>query len=129
MNIFYKILINTCFLVLFFFAGFKSHELMVKKPLQVVEAPEIDKRFNYDKSYFLIRIFEYDTIQDLQDMHDKIIPTDDRVTAFSLAGYAYDQGSAVWCDLHVPKVLTLSDKNFWVWGHELRHCIYGSYHK
>lgn len=42
----------------------------------------------------------------------------------------HDTGEVVACDIYVKKIRSVKDKDrMYEWGHELAHCIYGSYHK
>lgn len=34
-----------------------------------------------------------------------------------------------WCEIHVLEPIWIDDENTLTMGHELAHCIYGSYHK
>lgn len=56
----------------------------------------------------------------------------DRVKRDGLAEWFVrnDTGEVVSCDIYVKEIRSVNDKDrMYEWGHELAHCIYGTYHK
>lgn len=56
------------------------------------------------------------------------------IRATSKYGSTYEVGMAVWsksdnlCEIHVIEARYQEDKQFETWGHELAHCVHGTFH-
>lgn len=100
--------------------------------LVVTSCSDSSKQFNkqYERTSFReLTIVLYDSKQQLNEayvtMHD--LPKN---TA-SIEGFAqWSPTNEHKCVLHLVQSETLSDNNnVTTWGHELKHCVYGSFHK
>ncbi len=55
----------------------------------------------------------------------------DGLIADTIEGFAFwNKTEPAWCEIHVVKPKYVVDRTqMRNWGHELMHCVYGSYHK
>jgi len=90
-----------------------------------------DERFRYGGEPFTIRVHRFDTHQEMNKAVESL-RKNDKDRGADLLGYSVmsvnpNTGKVSSCDIFVKK----SDGNteLETWGHELKHCIKGSWHR
>lgn len=94
------------------------------------DSEEIKGTMNNEGSQFPITVHVFDTRMQMQRAIDDINTRGDEVDGFS-AWYLSpsDDMAMTRCDLYVVRPSGVSDRSqLTTWGHELAHCVYGTYH-
>ncbi len=86
-----------------------------------------EKDIDRSKQPIKITVTTYETQYELfeaRKAHDGVI-------ADTIVGFAFwNVTEPAWCEIHVVKPSNANDTaEMENWGHELMHCVYGSYHK
>lgn len=93
----------------------------------VEEGPPLVPEFNREQRTMTIRVFVYDTHEQVTEAKRKLRPQDrqERLLGWSTWG-STEVGV---CELHVARADAYMDQEFAIWGHELGHCLYGNFHR
>jgi hypothetical protein len=86
---------------------------------------------NYEGQQFPITVHVFDTRAQLQKAIEDINNRGEEVDGFS-AWYLRSKADPTMtrCDLYVVRPSSVNDHSqMTTWGHELAHCVYGTYHK
>lgn len=84
------------------------------------------KQLNRENQVMVIKVVVYSSRERLQEAYKRSnvgAPGNERVEGF--AQWNPDNNS---CIIYVSKVEWVRDSEMGTWGHELAHCIYGSFH-
>lgn len=86
---------------------------------------------DYAGKQFPITVHVYDTEREMQQAIKDLNPPEGYyVEGFSLWTLRKDTMEMTKCDLHVVKPKSVRDHSqMTTWGHELVHCVYGTYHQ
>jgi len=91
---------------------------------------QIQGTMNNEGSQFPITVHVFDTRAQMQRAIDDINNRGDEVDGFS-AWYLRSKADPTMtrCDLYVVRPSSVNDHSqMTTWGHELAHCVYGTYH-
>lgn len=96
------------------------------------EGPEKLEDFDRSEQAFTIRVYTYkntrEVTQAYKDFRESKGLSFDGTERMGWAAWSVGEEINV-CHIHVVKIDTVRDKQMEVWGHELAHCVYGSYHE
>lgn len=84
---------------------------------------------DYSNVQFPITVYTYETASELNKAIKDKKPHDESVSGFSLWFLSKRSGEMSRCEIHVVVPTGVADDHMTTWGHELAHCIYGTYHK
>lgn len=91
---------------------------------------KIEGSHNYENKQFPITVHVYENKSDLQKaLREKGLDNRRNVSGKSSWSITSDMKVLYDCDIYVVKPNGVEDKdNLHTWGHELAHCVYGTYH-
>lgn len=84
---------------------------------------------DYSGTQFPITVYTYDNTKDLNKAIKKKKSHKRKVEGFSLWVLSKKSGEMTRCEIHVVVPRNVADEHMTTWGHELAHCVYGTYHK
>lgn len=87
-----------------------------------------DIDFNKEGREITLTVTVFDTYADLQRARNELTDNPNPVEGFALLN---QDGTGVgdWCKIYVQKIDSVRDeRQMTTWGHELAHCLYGTYH-
>ena len=93
---------------------------------------QIKGSHNYESKEFTIKVTVYENNKKLNKAIDKKYGNVNH--GFSVEGFSVwhlskkDVSNMTSCEIYVTKPSMIGSPEFDTWGHELAHCIYGSYH-
>jgi|SaaInlStandDraft_1057018.scaffolds.fasta_scaffold19704_2 hypothetical protein len=93
-------------------------------------SPELEGSHDYEDKPFSITVYVYDSKAELTAAA-KELGVPEEAEGFALWSLtAKDRSVMTGCSVHVVKPKGVRDHSqMTTWGHELVHCVYGSYHK
>lgn len=98
---------------------------------QESQSPKIEKQHNRTGNPITITVIEHDSYSDATTALNKFhrenkLP---RISDTSLGWSAWDLNPPYQCEIHVKPPTRIDDDDVLTLGHEMAHCLYGSYHK
>lgn len=95
--------------------------------------PSPDKKLSGTQDYtgvqFPITVYTYDSREELNKAVEGKKPKGQRVEGLALWFLKKENREMIRCEIHVVSPSKVDDEHILTWGHELAHCIYGTYHK
>lgn len=84
---------------------------------------------DYSNIQFPITVYTYDSREELNKAVEGKKPKGQRVEGLALWFLKKENREMIRCEIHVVSPSKVDDEHTLTWGHELAHCIYGTYHK
>ena len=84
---------------------------------------------DYSGIQFPITVYTYDNKVELNKAIDKWKPKRKTIKGFAIWFLGQQSKEMKRCEIHVLVPRGVADDNITIWGHELAHCIYGTFHK
>ena len=84
---------------------------------------------DYTGVQFPITVYTYDTRAELNKAVEDRKPKGQRVEGLALWFLTKETRKMQRCEIHVVSPSRIDDEHVLTWGHELAHCVYGTYHK
>jgi len=93
---------------------------------KVINDPEFQYRSG---GRFVVRVHLFDTREELNVAYQGLVPDGRNMLGYSIAQRNISTLEPNFCDIFVVKTPYASDQELVVWGHELKHCLEGDFHK
>ena len=84
---------------------------------------------DYSGTQFPITVYTYENKSELNKAIKEKKPHGQRVEGLALWFLSKETNKMKRCEIHVVRPSKVDDENMLTWGHELAHCVYGTYHK
>ncbi len=84
---------------------------------------------DYSGVQFPITVYTYNSRQELNKAIKEKKPHAVRVEGLALWFLYKESREMKRCEIHVVHPNKVDDEHMLTWGHELAHCVYGTYHK
>lgn len=106
-----------------------EHRESVKKTIDRTELP------------IEVRVYFYESVEEVTEAYRNIHGIDSNIAVPMLYGFAswpqwYDADSnpvelkdQFWCEIHSIQPINVNDQGTLTLGHEMLHCLYGTYHQ
>lgn len=95
--------------------------------------PSPDNKVSGTQDYtgieFPITVYTYDNRTELNKAVEGRKPKGQRVEGLALWSLGKTSREMKRCEIHVVVPRGVEDEHMTTWGHELAHCVYGTYHK
>lgn len=92
--------------------------------------PKITKEIDRTNTPITLTVSVYGSRQKLQKAWRKHAKKHNLDEDLIVLGFAFwDAEEPYRCDIHVKDIKQLNDIEMETWGHELAHCVYGTYHE
>lgn len=89
----------------------------------------IEGTHNNEGVAFKVKVFTYDNKTELDKARRDYKDRGQRLSKVKQSGWAGWNEDGSYCEIHVIKATSENDEEFNTWGHELAHCVYGTYHE
>lgn len=84
---------------------------------------------DYSGTQFPITVYTYENKSELNKAVKEKKPHGQKVEGLALWFLSKETNKMKRCEIHVVVPSDVDDEHMTTWGHELAHCVYGTYHK